>query len=398
MIWRQVAPVASPVSSRAVVEGVQAALGLRRDNRDALVEILRTRYNACDVVLTDSGTSALTLAFRAMLPRGAIVAYPGYACIDLTTAALGAGIRVRLYDIDPDTLSPNLDSVRRVIARGVDAIVVAHLLGYPADVVGVRKLAAEAGIPVIEDAAQAAGGMLGSALLGTLGDASILSFGRGKGTSAGAGGALLLRAPLLNERAERMRTDLRPSSLGVRQLVTLAAQGLLTHPALYWLPASIPALRLGEMVYRPPQPLRAMPKASAAVLPWALGLDEAEVRRRRERANQLLALVSDAPSLLAVRAVDGGRAGYLRLALIDCIGDRLPRTELGAVRGYPLTLDEHRELQPVLLKAEKSGRGSERLRDRLFTVPTHSRMNNTDIDRLKNWFVQPLARAAVLAV
>ena len=62
------------------------------------------------------------LALRALVPAGGTIAYPSYACIDLTTAALGANVRVRLYDIDPVTLSPDLDSLRAAVARGVDAI------------------------------------------------------------------------------------------------------------------------------------------------------------------------------------------------------------------------------------------------------------------------------------
>ena len=132
------------------------------------------QYDAMDALLTDTGTSALGLLLRKLLPAGSTIGLPAYACIDLTTVAVGAGVQVRLYDIDPATLSPDIDSVRDVIRRGVDAIVVAHLYGYPADVRSVQNLAAEHGIPVIEDAAQGSGGTLNGALLGSLAETSIL--------------------------------------------------------------------------------------------------------------------------------------------------------------------------------------------------------------------------------
>jgi dTDP-4-amino-4,6-dideoxygalactose transaminase len=190
--WRRQPPVLSPVSSRALVDGVAAAIGLDSNAHEGVSEDLRKRYRCHDALLTDSGTSALILALRRIAPQG-IVALPAYGCIDLTTAALGAGVRVRLYDIDPVTLSPDLDSVRAALRRGVDAIVVTHLYGYPADMFGVASLAAEAGVPVIEDAAQGAGGTLRGSLLGSIGDVSVLSFGRGKGMTGGSGGALLVR-------------------------------------------------------------------------------------------------------------------------------------------------------------------------------------------------------------
>src|SRR5207247_5224225 len=129
-----------------------AACGSDGESGVNVAEVLRARYGALDAILTDSGTSALILALRAVVRPGGTIAYPGYSCIDLTSAAVGAGMRVRLYDLNPSTLSPDLESVERAINRGVNAIVVAHLYGYPADVGAVQELARKSGIPVIEDA------------------------------------------------------------------------------------------------------------------------------------------------------------------------------------------------------------------------------------------------------
>ena len=122
----------------------------------ALRAELQRAFGASDVALVDSGTSALALALRASTPAGGVVALPAYACVDIGAAAIFAQLRVRLYDIDPVTLSPDLASVSRVLEAGVDSIVVAHLYGYPANVPGVAALAASHGVRVIEDAAQGA--------------------------------------------------------------------------------------------------------------------------------------------------------------------------------------------------------------------------------------------------
>jgi dTDP-4-amino-4,6-dideoxygalactose transaminase len=385
MIWRQLPPVHSPVSSRALVDGLSAALGSSASAHDVVTSALRRRYECADALLTDSGTSALILALRKIVPPGGTVAYPAYACIDLTSAAVGAGVRVRLYDVDPTMLSPDLDSMRAVIARGVDAIVVAHLYGYPADMIGVMELAQEKGIPVIEDAAQGAGGTLGGALLGSIGDVAILSFGRGKGTTGGSGGAVLVKTPTLAEWTNSARMELGAGSRGGVQVLKLAAQRVLSHPSLYRIPASIPALRLGEMVYHPPQSPRSMSLASAAVLRSTLGLDEQEVSSRRARAKDLLARLQDASGVVPSRAIAGGESGFLRLALLDAVGGRARRPDLGVLPGYPMTLDQHAQLKPLLLSGERAGKGAEVLRDRLFTVPTHSRVSQADIDRIWAW-------------
>ena len=360
-------------------------MGFRSGHHQAVVTALCQRYSAADALLTDTGTSALILALRKILPPGGTVAFPGYACMDLTTAAIGAGVRVRLYDIEPSTLSPDLDSVRKVFARGVDAIVVAHLYGYPADVLGVEEIAAEHGLPVIEDAAQGAGGTLRDSLLGTFGDVGILSFGRGKGMTSGSGGAVLVRSLELAGWTRRMHAELGAASGGGLEVMALAAQSLLAHPSMYRLPASIPALKLGEMVYHPPTEPRPMAAAAAAILSSALKMDEREVKYRRARAQDLLSLIAESRGLVPVHPVVGGQSGFLRLAFLDTGGHRLPRATIGALRGYPMTLEQHRQLLPMLVPGERAGTGSEILRDRLFTLPTHSRVNSADLTRLEKW-------------
>jgi len=360
-------------------------MGFRSGHRQRVVAELCQRYSAADALLTDTGTSALILALRKVVPPGGTVAFPGYGCIDLTSAALGAGIRVRLYDIEPSTLSPDLDSVRKVCARGVDAIVVTHLYGYPADMLGVEKIAREQGISVIEDAAQGAGGTLEGHLLGTFGDVAILSFGRGKGMTSGSGGAVLVRTLELAGWTRSLNAELGPGSGGGLKVMALAAQSLLAHPSMYRLPASIPALKLGEMVYHPPIEPRRMAASAEAILHSALNMDASEVRFRRDRANDLLTLISESHSVVPVRPIVGGDSGYLRLALLDTEGRRVPRETIGALRGYPMTLEQHAPLRPILLEGERAGIGSEILRDTLFTLPTHSRVNRSDLARLGQW-------------
>jgi hypothetical protein len=392
--WRWQVPVYSPVSPRSLVGGFAAACGLRSDDRGAVTRALIERYDAIDAVLTDSGTSALILALRALVPVGGTVAYPGYGCVDLTSAAIGAGMQVRLYDLDPTTLSPDLDSVRSVIERGVDAIVVAHLYGYPADIEAVRSLASAHGIPIIEDAAQGSGGALRGRKLGSFGDVSVLSFGRGKGMTAGGGGAVLVRTRALTGWAQATRAELGMAARGGREIVALAGQMLLSHPLLYRLPASVPALKLGEMVYKPPKDPRAMSRTAAAILPSAIQMEAGEIAKRRARADDIISRGDAMSQLRVVRPVAGGQSGFLRLAFLDPHGVVLARTTLGAVQGYPLTLDQHMPLRPLLASNERAGKGSCLLRDRLFTVPTHSRVANGDARRLLKWMAARTETAA----
>ncbi|HEY0529021.1 MAG TPA: DegT/DnrJ/EryC1/StrS family aminotransferase [Gemmatimonadaceae bacterium] len=398
-MWRCIPPVVSPVSARAVINGVSAALGGEPDARICVRSFLRARLAATDVVLTDSGTSALILALRTSVQKEGIIALPGYGCVDLAAAAIGAGLRVRLYDLDPRTLSPDLDSLRRALDRGANAVVVAHLFGYPADVAGVVKLAGEFGAAVIEDAAQGAGGRLHSARIGSLADISVLSFGRGKGTTGGRGGAMVVRTKSLARRTEIIGETLSTSQRGAAQALAVAAQGILSNPFLYRVPASIPALKLGEMIYRPPSPPGKMSSVSAAILTETLHLEDLELSRRQLHARELLSSIGGNRTLTVVRPVCGGESGYLRFAVLDDTGSRRASRTLGITRPYPLTLEQHHELQPSIMSGEHAGKGAEILRDRLYTLPTHSKVGVADVARLVRWaHAEALPQRALAAV
>lgn len=388
-------PVLSPVSTTALRSGARTALGLEPTPAHPPEEVLRARYRMRHVLLTNSGTSALVLALKALTRPGDTVVFPAYACIDLTTAAIGADLRVRLYDLDPATLSPDLDSVRAALSRGAEAVVVAHLFGYPADVPAVRRIAEEYSVPVIEDAAQAAGGLLAGERLGALADVSVLSFGRGKGMTAGSGGALMTRTAALAAKTTAFGEQLGRRDVGGRELVALAAQGSLSHPNLYRLPASIPALKLGEMVYHRPTAPKPMTATAAALLASALESDAIEVEMRRARAGIFLARAGSYQAATPVRPIQGGEPGYLRLAMLGSGPMRRP-TSLGVAGGYPSTLEQHSQLQPLLHSGERAGAGARFLRDHLFTLPTHSRVGPPDVSRLLGWLGAPVRREIIL--
>ena len=342
-----------------------------------------SRYGAASVALTDSGTSALVLALRLTVPYGGTVAFPGYACVDLAAAARLLGVRVRLYDLDPRTLSPDLESVAQVLRRGVDAIVVAHLFAYPADVTSVRALAMSQGIPVIEDAAQGSGGVLHGARLGSLGDLAVLSFGRGKGLCAGGGGAVL---GLANPWTDAVRNlELPPAGRGWSALASTGAQWALGRPSLYMLPSSLPWLRLGQMVYHPAHEPQRIAAASSSLVESAFGLEAAEVAHRRAVAATLDRAVERVPTHGRVEAIADATSGFLRYAVRDIGGRRLANTNLGIVKPYPRTVAEQPEIVPLLVAGEPPIPGSAELRRSLFTLPTHRLVNVRDVNALVAW-------------
>jgi dTDP-4-amino-4,6-dideoxygalactose transaminase len=339
------------------------------------------------VALTDSGTSALVLALAASVPRGGTVALPAYGCIDLIAAAIHAQVQVRLYDVDPEKLSPDVDSLRRALARGAGAVVIAHFYGYPADMPAVRAVAKDAGVVLIEDAAQHAGGRLGGRALGTFGPLTVLSFGRGKGTTGGRGGALLARRdadPRIVAAVAAAGQRLSRASSGWGDLARGSAQWAFGRPSLYGLPAALPWLGLGETVYHPAHAPRPLSRAAAVLVRRAFDRLEADRDSRARRAAALSAGLERAPGMTVIRAVTGGVPGFLRFPVLDRSGRR-PVRALGIVRSYPRSLVEEPATAKVILAGEPDAPGARELCRTLFTLPTHDLVTDADIARIVAW-------------
>jgi dTDP-4-amino-4,6-dideoxygalactose transaminase len=383
MIGRRQLPVSSPLSVGALAGAAASAAGLGpRDIAHALSAALTDRFGARAAALTDSGTSALVLAMRLAAPRGQTVALPAYGCVDLLAAATAANVRVRFYDVAPDTLSPDLDSVVAVLDRGAEAIVVAHFYGYPADVFAVRALANAYGTTIIEDAAQQAGGWLRGTRLGAFGPLTVLSFGRGKGTTGGRGGALLA----LDERwgAALATVTLPRAAAGWSDLARAAAQWAAGRPALYGIPAAIPALRLGETVYHDAGEPGALSTAAARLVVAALARADADRATRAATAERLRAVLSAAPAMRMVQAIEGGVSGELRLPILDT-ARRGALSASGVVRSYPRPLDKEPAAAWLAHAREPAAVGARELCDTLWTLPTHDMMTERDVAAIAGW-------------
>ncbi len=368
----------SPVRPMAVADAMLAVAGMRSGAPAQLRDRLMVRYSADDCLLCGSGTQALQYAID-MVARGShrdgFVALPAFNCYDMASAALGAGVKVALYDVDPTTLAPDPVSFERVLAAGAGAAVLAYLYGVPFDWHALASIAERYGVPLMEDAAQGHGASWRGVPLGALGGTSIVSFGRGKGWTGGNGGAVLLRGT-----AGPLAPPLHEAASDARVAVGLAAQWLLGRPALYGLPRSIPSLALGETVYHPPAAVSAMSNASASAALRNEGASSKEAERRAANARRFTdGLVGTRAGLVAVPS--GAEPGYIRFPVLLPGGmGSLPAraAELGVAASYPTTLSELPALRSGLVAVDAVFPGAERLARELVTLPAHSLLRETE--------------------
>jgi dTDP-3-amino-3,4,6-trideoxy-alpha-D-glucose transaminase len=148
-----------------------------------------------------NGTEAITIALRAMgVGPGDEVIVPSFTFYASAEAIPPTGATPVFCDIDPETYCVTAETVRAALTPATKAVIAVHLFGNVAPVAEIESL----GVPVLEDAAQAAGSLLGEQRPGALGTAATFSFFPSKNLGCfGDGGAVTTGD---GELAERVRT------------------------------------------------------------------------------------------------------------------------------------------------------------------------------------------------
>jgi dTDP-3-amino-3,4,6-trideoxy-alpha-D-glucose transaminase len=175
---------------------------------------------AAEAVGVANGTDALTIALRAMgVGPGDEVVVPSFTFYASAEAIPPTGATPVFCDIDPETYCVTAATVKAALTPRTRAVIAVHLFGNVAPVAEIEAL----GVPVLEDAAQAAGSLLGAGRLGTpdtaaaasgadtprpgaLGTAATFSFFPSKNLGGfGDGGAITTSDPQVAERARVLR-------------------------------------------------------------------------------------------------------------------------------------------------------------------------------------------------
>jgi dTDP-4-amino-4,6-dideoxygalactose transaminase len=297
-------------------------------------------------------------------------------------------VRVAFYDIDPVTLGPDWSSLEAGARLEPAAAVAVHFYGVPIDWVRFEATIRPSGAAIIEDAAQSAGAEVAGRPAGSLGELAVLSFGRGKGTTGGQGGALLVNHSAWSADIEGLRFQARRGGAG--EAVALIAQWLLTRPSLFGIPAGLPWLGLGQTVFLPPHPIGGITALAAGVLGSTLPMADAETEMRRRNAAQLQAALRGS-RLDPVQSGAGARPGWLRMPArlrsggAQSLGADVVARSLGIYPSYPKALAELPGMAERVMGRTSRFPGAAELVERLLTLPTHSAVRQSDLQRLVAW-------------
>jgi 3-amino-5-hydroxybenzoate synthase len=144
---------------------------------------------------------------------GTEVIVPGFTFISSSQAAQRLGAVTVPVDVDPNTYNIDVAAAAAAVTPRTRVIMPVHMAGLIADMDGLEKLAADAGVALLQDAAHAHGARWQGKRVGELGSVAAFSFQNGKLMTAGEGGAVLFpdektyEEAFLRHSCGRPRTD-----------------------------------------------------------------------------------------------------------------------------------------------------------------------------------------------
>ncbi|KAF5425630.1 dTDP-4-amino-4,6-dideoxygalactose transaminase [Candidatus Methanomarinus sp.] len=162
---------------------------------------LESIFGNRDYYFTNNGRSSLYVILKSLdLPKGSKIGVPLYSCLVVFDAIIKAGHIPCFIDIDLNNYTLDVQDLEKK-KDDLDAIIVIHTFGRPADMDEISKDAGD--IPIIEDCAHSLLSDYKEKKTGTIGDLSFFSLA--KYISAGGGGMIIVNN---NKYSKRIKEEL----------------------------------------------------------------------------------------------------------------------------------------------------------------------------------------------
>lgn len=390
------------IAPSGTVIGLPTLLGaaidtlLGGDARKPLTAAIGARYGVPHCLTVSSGRAALTLIFRSLArlradPRRDEILLPGYTCYSVAAGAILAGLRVRIVDIDPATLSYDRAQLDNADTSRVLALVSANLYGLPNELGYLETFARARGIFMVDDAAQAMHASYEGRPVGSFGDVGIYSFDKGKNITSLQGGAIVTRDDAIAAELSALLAELpeETTAATAANIAKLTAYTLLLRPWLYWIPANIPALGLGKTIYTTDMPMHRLSRFAGALALRLFARIDAITAERVRRAARVRAALVDCTRLGPVAPLPHAAPVYLRQPCLahaaterDKLIMALNQAGIGATGSFPQALGDLPDIAAHRIVEGNRLSGARAVAARIITLPTLAYVNEADVRRL----------------
>ena len=378
-IGRTLPPAAAPLAWIDAWHGIAGAIEGPRAVR-ALEEDFRREFDVRHVFSLSSGTAALAITLAALksLSSRRDVVIPAFTCFSVAAAVVQAGLRPVLCDVDPTTFDFDEAQLAEAVNGRTLCVIAHHLFGVPAAIAAARQVCERHGAFLVEDAAQALGIDAAAGRLGTLGDAGIFSFGRGKNVTCGSGGMVMTNSTPIAAAIARQHASVAMASRAdqLKAFLKTVLMMIFIRPSLYWIPAALPFLGLGRTTYPARIAINRLSGCQAGLLRrW---------RRRLAGSNDArAAAVAYFTRELSLGPARDQARPYLRLPIVAPDAKAPQRVYalsqkrgLGVSVAYPTPINEIPEIASVFNGQRFPS--ARRLSERLLTLPTHHWLSERD--------------------
>jgi len=171
-------------------------------------------------IATSSCTGALHLSLLALgIGPGDEVIVPNITWVATASAVAYVGAIPVFADVDSESWTIELNSLKSLITSQTKAIIPVHLYGFAADMLAVMDFARKHNLFVIEDAAPAIGTLINGRAAGSIGDLGCYSFQGAKMLVTGEGGMVVTDSKDNFERVKKLQEHGRvPGSFWIDQI------------------------------------------------------------------------------------------------------------------------------------------------------------------------------------
>lgn len=177
---------------------------------------LAQRLGVSHLSAVSSGTAGLHLAVRAAgVEAGDEVITTPFSFVASANCVLYEHATPVFCDIDPRTLNIEPAAAGAAVSTRTTGLLPVHIFGYPADIPGFERLAAERGLWIVEDSCEALGATHSDGLqVGARGNLAVFGFYPNKQLTTGEGGAVVCPDEATKQRIDSERNQGRAPDMG----------------------------------------------------------------------------------------------------------------------------------------------------------------------------------------